>query len=223
MGFGGSAASMIETIKRNKAMLRERRSWIKGHDPIDPKQIKSADQMGGTDIRPSKELLETIRETGKRDRRMKLVKVAFGIVVLGLIIFVLFPLIPAGDPHLLWREPASPEFEAQSREFRYNANVDEGFRQMEFLEYKIARHRFRLANHVFPDRQRAQYGIVLTYLQECESDPGEEICDQALDRAESFIRRFPEGPSTESLKLRLNVIRNQAEGTAFPSPESSSR
>ena len=217
MPGGGSALQMVQTIKFNKSLLSNRKSFGELKAYLNRRIIKRA---GGkhVDIDPvilaqiKKEIRIELKKTAKRNAIIVWSLIGTGIILLiSLVAFVYSTAFIETNPEAIARE----EYNKYKREKaitdaqqKFNFYITDGYDWLKKNEFHNAVYQFELAVQTRPNSYEANLGLCKVYLKQCFIENAN--CSESKKQLNHLVNDFKNPDETKkSLSEFLFIIGNE--------------
>ncbi len=201
MGGEGSMKAMIDSLRNNRKLLRNKSRFAKERSFLNLKETDLKGASGKPRFKPfSKEAVEKIKSKFQRRRKREKVLFAFlGLLIVSLFLFLVTFLINEELQEQENRELIT----IQKKEQAYLKHIAFGDRWFSESNWHNAIFYYKKALELYPDNYDSSYRLLQAYEQNCEKEL--EDCATAKDLLDELLVKFPDKKSElTQLKEVLN-------------------
>ena len=201
MGGEGSMKAMIDSLRNNKKLLRNKSRFTKERSFLNLKETDLKGASGKPRFKPySKEAIKKIKAKFQRKRKQEKVLFAF----LGLLFFLLFIFIGTFlIKEVLQEQNDRKQLNIQKQEQAYLKHIAFGDRWFSESNWHNAIFYYKKALELYPNDYDSSYRLLQAYGQNCEKEL--EDCAKAKDLLDELLVKFSDKNSElTQLKEVLN-------------------
>ena len=201
MGGEGSMKAMIDSLRNNKKLLRNKSRFTKERSFLNLKETDLKGASGKRRFKPySKEAIKKIKAKFQRKRKQEKVLFAF----LGLLFFLLFIFIGTFlIKEVLQEQNDRKQLNIQKQEQAYLKHIAFGDRWFSESNWHNAIFYYKKALELYPNDYDSSYRLLQAYGQNCEKEL--EDCAKAKDLLDELLVKFSDKKSElTQLKEVLN-------------------
>lgn len=201
MGGEGSMKAMIDSLRNNKKLLRNKSRFTKERSFLNLKETDLKGASGKPRFKPySKEAIKKIKAKFQRKRKQEKVLFAF----LGLLFFLLFIFIGTFlIKEVLQEQNDRKQLNIQKQEQAYLKHIAFGDRWFSESNWHNAIFYYKKALELYPNDYDSSYRLLQAYGQNCEKEL--EDCAKAKDLLDELLVKFSDKKSElTQLKEVLN-------------------
>ena len=221
MPGGGSALQMVQTIKFNKSLLSNRKSFgeLKAYlnrriekrtglkipeiDPVKLAQIK-------------KEIRLELRESARRNAIIVWSLIGAGIIVLiALVTFMYSSAYLETDPEIIAKEEYSrrkKEMAVTDAQQKFDYYITDGYDWLAKNEFHNAVYQFELAVHTRPNNYEANLGLCEVYLKQCYVENAS--CPESKRQLNHLMNDFDNPDVTKNKLANFLLLIGDKEGAS---------
>ena len=201
MGGEGSMKAMIDSLRNNKKLLRNKSRFTKERSFLNLKETDLKGASGKPRFKPySKEAIKKIKAKFQRKRKQEKVLFAF----LGLLFFLLFIFLGTFlIKEVLQEQNDRKQLNIQKQEQAYLKHIAFGDRWFSESNWHNAIFYYKKALELYPNDYDSSYRLLQAYGQNCEKEL--EDCAKAKDLLDELLVKFSDKKSElTQLKEVLN-------------------
>ena len=201
MGGEGSMKAMIDSLRNNRKLLRNKSRFTKERSFLNLKETDLKGASGKPRFKPySKEAIKKIKAKFQRKRKQEKVLFAF----LGLLFFLLFIFIGTFlIKEVLQEQNDRKQLNIQKQEQAYLKHIAFGDRWFSESNWHNAIFYYKKALELYPNDYDSSYRLLQAYGQNCEKEL--EDCAKAKDLLDELLVKFSDKKSElTQLKEVLN-------------------
>lgn len=206
MGGEGSMKAMIDSLRNNRKLLRNKSRFTKERSFLNLKETDLKGASGKPRFKPySKETIKKIKAKFQRKRKQEKVLFAF----LGLLFFSLFIFIGTFlIKEVLQEQNDRKQLNIQKQEQAYLKHIAFGDRWFSESNWHNAIFYYKKALELYPNDYDSSYRLLQAYGQNCEKEL--EDCANAKDLLDELLVKFPD---KKSELTQLKEVLNYEYGT----------
>jgi len=197
MGGEGSMKAMIDSLRNNRKLLRNKSRFTKERSFLNLKETYLKGASGKPRFKPySKEAIKKIKAGFQRKHKQEKVLFAF----LGLLFFLLFIFLGTFlIKEVLQEQNDRKQLNIQKQEQAYLKHIAFGDRWFSESNWHNAIFYYKKALELYPNDYDSSYRLLQAYGQNCEKEL--EDCAKAKDLLDELLVKFP-GKKSELTQLK---------------------
>lgn len=191
MGFGGSTAAMIQTLKSNKTLLGQRYTYFDARKDYSraAKGLKIGDQKATPE--QLKQIKAIIRSQKKKARIRGIIVLS---VIIPILIFGLYLIFRSSDKEITQNQIAVRKVNLE----KYQFYIDDGDYMISKEKWNNAIFQYTRASEILPNEYDVQYRLALAYTYKCKYT--KEACEQSDSLVNRLLEYFPNNEDVKGLR-----------------------